>query len=193
MLKNNNGAVLRKLTMRSLKSGKMRNIFIIITVALSAALISGLAGFTLAMDKKENREFAVQPHVIYGDLSSEQVENLKSDENIEDIVRYKQGSSMEVENYEIRSVYFSDEGKIIESMRMNITEGRYPEKPNEAAVSKKYLKKLGIEPVIGAEFSVTWLDGTEETYTVAGLTELEAESQFFYNAFGGIRRKRFTA
>ncbi len=179
MLKNNNGAVLRKLTMRSLKSGKMRNIFIIITVALSAALISGLAGFTLAMDKKENREFAVQPHVIYGDLSSEQVENLKSDENIEDIVRYKQGSSMEVENYEIRSVYFSDEGKIIESMRMNITEGRYPEKPNEAAVSKKYLKKLGIEPVIGAEFSVTWLDGTEETYTVAGLTELEAESQFF--------------
>ena len=46
------------------------------------------------MDKKEDREFAVQPHVIYGDLSSEQVENLKSDENIEDIVRYKQGSSM---------------------------------------------------------------------------------------------------
>lgn len=179
MLKNNNGAVLRKLTMRSLKSGKMRNIFIIITVALSAALISGLAGFTLAMDKKEEREFAVQPHVIYGDLSSEQVEFLKNDENIEDIVRYKQGVSMEIENYEIRPVYFSDEGKIIESMRMNITEGRYPEKPNEAAVSKKYLKKLGIEPVIGAEFSVTWLDGTAETYTVAGLTELEAESQFF--------------
>lgn len=179
MLKNNNGAVLRKLTMRSLKSGKMRNIFIIITVALSAALISGLAGFTLAMDKKEEREFAVQPHVIYGDLSSEQVEFLKNDENIEDIVRYKQGGSMEVENYEIRTVYFSDEGKIIESMRMNITEGRYPEKPNEAAVSKKYLKKLGIEPVIGVEFSVTWLDGTAETYTVTGLTELEAESQFF--------------
>ncbi len=179
MLKNNNGAILRKLTMRSLRAGKMRNIFIIITVALSAALISGLTGFALAMDKKEDRELAVQPHVIYGDLSNEQVEALKNDGSMEDIVRYKQGGSMEAENYEIRPAYFSDEGKIIESMRLNITEGRYPEKPNEAAVSKEYLKKLGIGPVIGAEFSVTWVDGATETYTVTGLNDLESESRFF--------------
>ncbi len=179
MLKNNNGAILRKLTMRSLRAGRMRNIFIIITVALSAALISGLTGFALAMDKKEDRELAVQPHVIYGDLSNEQVEALKNDGSMEDIVRYKQGGSMEAENYEIRPAYFSDEGKIIESMRLNITEGRYPEKPNEAAVSKEYLKKLGIGPVIGAEFSVTWVDGATETYTVTGLNDLESESRFF--------------
>ncbi len=179
MLKNNNGAILRKLTMRSLRAGKMRNIFIIITVALSAALISGLTGFALAMDKKEDRELAVQPHVTYGDLSNEQVEALKNDGSMEDIVRYKQGGSMEAENYEIRPAYFSDEGKIIESMRLNITEGRYPEKPNEAAVSKEYLKKLGIGPVIGAEFSVTWVDGATETYTVTGLNDLESESRFF--------------
>ncbi len=179
MLKNNNGAILRKLTMRSLRAGRMRNIFIIITVALSAALISGLTGFALAMDKKEDRELAVQPHVIYGDLSNEQVEALKNDGSMEDIVRYKQGGSMEAENYEICPAYFSDEGKIIESMRLNITEGRYPEKPNEAAVSKEYLKKLGIGPVIGAEFSVTWVDGATETYTVTGLNDLESESRFF--------------
>ena len=52
MLKNNNGAILRKLTMRSLRAGKMRNIFIIITVALSAALISGLTEFRMEDDKK---------------------------------------------------------------------------------------------------------------------------------------------
>ncbi len=179
MLKNNNGAILRKLTMRSLRAGRMRNIFIIITVALSAALISGLTGFALAMDKKEDRELAVQPHVIYGDLSNEQVEALKNDGSMEDIVRYKQGGSMEAENYEIRPAYFSDEGKIIESMRLNITEGRYPEKLNEAAVSKEYLKKLGIGPVIGAKFSVTWVDGATETYTVTGLNDLESESRFF--------------
>ncbi|MDE5741656.1 MAG: FtsX-like permease family protein [Oscillospiraceae bacterium] len=179
MLKNNNGAILRKLTMRSLKSGKMRNIFIIITVALSAALISGLAGFALAMDKKEDRDLSVQPHVIYGDLSNNQVESIKNDERVEDIVRYKHGGSMEVENYEIRPSYFSDEGKIIASMRSDITEGSYPEKINEAVVSKEYMKKIGKEPVIGAEFSVTWLDGSTETYTVTGFNDLESESQFY--------------
>lgn len=179
MLKNNNGAILRKLTARSLRSEKMRNIFIIITVALSAALISGLAGFALAMDKKEEREFAVQPHVIYGDLSSKQVESIKKDERVEDIVRYKRGGSMEVGNYEIRPTYFSDEGKITESIRSNITEGSYPQKINEAVVSKEYMKKIGKEPVIDEEFSVTWLDGSTETYTVTGFNDLESESQFY--------------
>ncbi len=179
MLKNNNGTILRKLTARSLKLGKMRNIFIIITVALSAALISGLAGFALAMDKKEDREFAVQPHVIYSELSSAQVESIKGDEHVEDIVRYKQGSSMEVENYVIRPAYYSDEGKIMEYIRSNIAEGSYPEKINEAVVSKKYMEKLGKESVIGTEFSVTWLDGSTETYTVTGFIDLESDSSFY--------------
>lgn len=69
MLKNNNGAILRKLTIRSLRSGKMRNLFIIITVALAAALISGLAGFAIGMDKKEERELAVSPMSFIPDLT----------------------------------------------------------------------------------------------------------------------------
>lgn len=165
--------------MRSLKSGEMRNIFIIITVALSAALISGLAGFAVAMDKKENRELAVQPHVMYGELSNEQVEAIKNDERTEEVVRYKQGDSMEVGNYRICPSYFSGEGKIMRTMRSNITEGSYPEKINEAAVSKAYMKKIGAEPVIGEEFSVTWLDGSTETYIVTGLNNLESENQFY--------------
>lgn len=178
MLKNNNGAVLRKLTMRSLRSGKMRNIFIIITVALSAALISGLAGFSAAYDKAEERELATQPQVIYRDLTDEQTEGLKNDERTEDMVLYKNGNTLEVENYMVRPVYCAEDGKAIKYARSQITEGRYPEKQNEAAVSKTYLERIGQEPAIGAEFSVTWLDGSTEVYTVTGLIDAQSENSF---------------
>lgn len=178
MLKNNNGKILRKLTMRSLKSGKMRNIFIIITVALSATLISGLAGFSAAMDKKEELELAVEPHVIYSDLNNEQVQSLGNDDRIEDIILYKQGRTMEVGNYVIRAAWYSEDGKIISYVRSKITEGRYPEKINEAAVSKAYMKKNGAEPIIGAEISVTWLDGNTEKFTITGYTDIESENNF---------------
>lgn len=88
MLKNNNGAILRKLTLRSLKSGKMRNLFIMITVALSAALISGLAGFALGTDKKEERDLAVSPHVLYTGLDSGQAASLCKDEQVDEILSY---------------------------------------------------------------------------------------------------------
>ncbi len=86
MLKNNNGAILRKLTIRSLRSGKMRNLFIMITVALSAALISGLAGFAFGMDKKEERDLAVSPHVLYTGLDSGQAAALSKDGRVDEVI-----------------------------------------------------------------------------------------------------------
>lgn len=178
MLKNNNRAIILRLVLCSLKSGKMRNIFIIITVALSAALISGLAGFSAAYDKNEERELAVQPHVIYANLNSGQLAALENDARIEEIMPYKHGETMEVKNYEIRASYFSEAGEIMESVRSNITEGAYPEKINEAAVSRAYLERLGQEPVIGGEFSVVWLDGSAETYTITGFHNIDSASLF---------------
>lgn len=178
MLKNNNSGILFRLTMRSLKSGRMRNIFIIITVALSAALISGLAGFSAAMDKSEERELATLPQVVYGDLNNEQIQNLKNDERIEDMILYKSGRTMDIDNYMIRASYYSEDGEIIQYVRSMITEGRYPEEMNEAAVSKNYMEKIGKEPVIGTEISITWLNGNTEKYIVTGFTDSVSESAF---------------
>lgn len=178
MIRNNNGAITRKLAKRSLKFGKMRNLFIIITVALSAALISGLAGFTYAMDKIEERELEFMPHATYTDINDEQLENIASDSRINDFLRYKRSTVTEVDNYIIRAAYFSDEAKIITTPRLNLAEGRYPEKINEAAVPKKYMEAIGKEPVIGAEISVTWFDGETEQFIVTGYYDANSESFF---------------
>lgn len=171
MIKNNNAGIVRKIGFRSLKSGKMRNIFVVATVALSAALISGLAGFMLGIEKEEERQLDSMQHVFYMDVSDEQIEALRKDERTEDLVIDKQGKIFECDGYAIRAGYFPNEEHIIKTTVSEIIEGHYPEKINEIAVDKAYMECIGKEPVIGAEVEITWLDGMTESYVVTGYTD----------------------
>ncbi|MCM1125279.1 MAG: hypothetical protein NC429_02275, partial [Lachnospiraceae bacterium] len=76
MIRNNNSKIVRKIAFRSLKAGKMRDTFVIITVAMTAALISGLAGFSVGSEKEEERVLSAMQHVIYENITEEQIENL---------------------------------------------------------------------------------------------------------------------
>lgn len=181
VIRNNNGAVLGKLTMRSLKSGKMRNILIIITVALSAALISGLAGFSTGLQTEEERQLATMQHVIYMNVAPEQLTLLKEDGHTEDMLTYKQGQSYEVDNYLLSPQYFAQDSKIIAAP--TITKGRMPEKMNEVVVNKGYMERIGMEAETGAEISVTWLDGSTEFYTVSGYTDNHFSGNLFQIIF----------
>ena len=179
MIKNNNSQVLRKIALRSLKAGKMRNIFIIITVAITAALISGLAGFSAGYEKEEERQIDSMQHVIYMDVTEEQAEALRKDERTEEIMTYKQGRSFEADGYALRAVYVPKDTNIIKTFASQISEGRYPEKENEIVIDKAYMKCIGKEPAAGAEIAVTWLDGTTERYLVSGYTDSKATNQNF--------------
>ena len=171
MIKNNNSHILRKIAFRSLKAGKMRNIFIIITVAMSAALISGIAGFWAGHGKEEELTLASMQHVIYMNVTNEQISLLQNDERIEELTAYKQGRFFEKDGYSLCAGYFQKDVGRIKTPVSEISEGRYPEKKNEIVVDKSYMECIGKEPAIGAEISVTWLDGTAEDYIVSGYTD----------------------
>lgn len=171
MIKNNNRAILRKIAFRSLKAGKMRNIFIIITVAMTAALISGIAGFSAGIYEEEERQLDVMQHVIYMHVTDEQMEALRKDDRVEDIMAYKQGSPFETDGYALCAGYFQKDTKVIKTLASKISEGRYPEKMNEIVVDKAYMERIGKKPAIGAEVAVTWLDGNTENYIVSGYTD----------------------
>lgn len=183
MIKNNNSRVLRKIAFRSLKTGKMRNIFIIITVAMSAALISGIAGFSAGIEKEEERQLDGMQHVIYMNVSEEQMEALRNDGRSEDVMAYKQSGLFETDGYALCAGYFQKDTKNIKTLASEISEGRYPEKRNEVVVDKAYMECIGKKPVVGAELAVTWLDGNTENYIVSGYTELKRKDNIFMFLF----------
>ena len=171
MIKNNNSKIVRKIAFRSLKAGKMRNIFVIITIAMTATLISGLAGFSAGNEKEEERELSSMQHVIYADITDGQIESLQNDERIEEMVIYKRGSSFEADGYVLNAGYFQNNTGRIKTSVTEISEGHYPEKMDEIVVDKAYMEFIGKKAETGTDIAVTWLDGTTENYIVSGYTD----------------------
>lgn len=177
MIQNNNGRILRKLTLRGIRTGKSRNIFIIITVALSAALITGMALFSAAIERREELQMEQVQHVIYENVTPKQMEQMEKDERTECLVAYKQGKTMEVDNYMILPCYY--EQKKTQILMTEIVEGYYPQTIGEIAVDKSYMRQIGKEPVLGEKLEFTWLDGTTEEFIISGFTDTQNTSQIY--------------
>lgn len=179
MIKNNNSKIVRKIAFRSLKAGKLRNLFVIITIAMTAALISGLAGFSAGIEKEEERELSFMQHVVYANITDEQIESLQNDDRIEEMVIYKRGSSFEADGYVLNAGYFQNSAGRIKTPVTELSMGQYPEKMDEIVVDKAYMECIGKEAETGADITVTWLDGTTENYIVSGYTDYETTAKNF--------------
>lgn len=179
MIKNNNSKIVRKIAFRSLKAGKLRNLFVIITIAMTAALISGLAGFSAGIEKEEERELSFMQHVVYANITDEQIESLQNDDRIEEMVIYKRGSSFEADGYALNAGYFQNNTGRIKTPVTELSMGQYPEKMDEIVVDKAYMECIGKEAETGAGITVTWLDGTTENYIVSGYTDYETTAKNF--------------
>lgn len=170
MIKNNNKRIVSKLALRSIASNKMRNAFILLTIALSVTLLSGITFSNDFHAEETNQQLAVMQHVIYMNVNESQLAQLRCDEHVSDMLTYKQGKSIEEDNYLITPVYYAMDAAQIEYPV--ITAGSYPQSANEIAVDIAYMERIGKEPVLGTPLSFSWLDGTTETFIISGFTDL---------------------
>ena len=152
---------------QSLKTGRMRNIFVSITIVLAAALLTAILMFVQGQRTETARELSHAQQVGYYNLTDDQVQALASDERIAYQIRVKTGVLSDMDGFSVMPYYvneMSDEIRIGE-----LTEGTLPEKENEAAVQGAMLERMGIEPEVGSRVTLDFYDGNEETFTVSGI------------------------
>ena len=152
---------------QSLKTGRMRNIFVSITIVLAAALLTAILMFVQGQRTETARELSHAQQVGYYNLTDDQVQALASDERIAYQIRVKTGVLSDMDGFSVMPYYvneMSDEIRIGE-----LTEGTLPEKENEAAVQGAMLERMGIEPEVGSSVTLDFYDGNEETFTVSGI------------------------
>lgn len=167
--RNNNGKYIWNLAVSSIKNNRMRNIFIILTIVLSATLLSGMLSFITAFFTSQERAVEKMQHVIYKDLNLEQIDALNKNEDIEYLALNKFGKVISKDDYSFYPVYFPEKQGPIKQAA--IIEGTFPQELNEAAVFSGFLKALGKESRLGENFEITFLDGSTETFTVSGILE----------------------
>lgn len=180
---NDTSAMIRKLAGKSLRSAKMKTIFSLVAITLSVGLMTGIILFERGVQTAEQRSFQTRQHVLYEQVTEQQARNIETDPRVSDSVIYKQGSyTLEVDDYLLALSYSAQDAREMETIQ--IIEGAYPTGLYDVAVDKAYLSELGLQAELGQQITVDWLDGTQETYTVTGLTEIpDMDSSGFYTLY----------
>lgn len=176
-MKVSNGKCIRRLSIKSLKAAKQRNIIAVISIALTTVMFTSL--FTIIMsiahgyEQSNFRQVGGYAHGGFKYLTEEQFNELKDDELIKEysLRRFVGMPTEEPFNKDHVEVSYCNENAA-KWMYCTPEEGRLPaENTKEAATDTRVLSLLGVEPKIGTEFTVTFnVDGREttETFTLCG-------------------------
>ena len=179
-MKVSNRGCIRRLSLRALLASRTRNIVAVLAIALTAILFTSL--FTIALSINEGiqqnnfRQAGGWSHGTFKYLTEEQFEELKGDPLIDQWgLRRFLGMPTQVPfNKSHVEIGYSNANNAHWSY-CDPVEGRLPQEgTNEAATDTHVLELLGVEPEIGARFTVTFdVDGheTTQTFTLCGWWE----------------------
>lgn len=166
-----------QLSMKSMKAARTRNFIAIFAIALTAILFTSM--FTVALSINHSiqqanfRQVGGWAHGSFKYLTNEQFNEIKTNPLINQYgLRRIVGIAYSVPfNKSQVEIGYSDEMQA-HWMYCDPVEGRLPaEGTNEAATDTRVLELLGVEPVLGNEFTITFnVDGTEitETFVLSG-------------------------
>lgn len=175
-----NRKCIRNLSRKSLRASKNRNIMAVLAIALTALLFTAL--FTIGMSTNDAyqqanfRQVGDYSHGGFKYLTEEQYNELKDHSLIEQygMRRFLGMPTKYPFNKSHVEVSYCDENEA-HWMYCDPIEGRLPkEGTNEAATDLQVLSLLGVEPKLGAQFTITFsVDGKEttQTFTLCGWWE----------------------
>ena len=173
---------IRRLSWNTMRTSRTRNLIAILAIGLTAVLFTAL--FTIALSINHSiqeanfRQVGGYSHGGFKYLTQEQFDQLKEDALIKEYgLRRFVGMPNEVPfNKSHVEVGYSD-AKQAQWMYCVPTEGRLPQEgTNEAATDTRVLELLGVEPALGASFTMTFdVDGqpTTQTFTLCGWWEYD--------------------
>ncbi len=179
-MKVSNRKCVRRLSLRTLRANRTRNLIAVLAIALTTVLFTTL--FTIAMSINDGfqqsnfRQVGGFSHGGFKYLTEEQFETLREDPLIREwgLRRFLGMPYDEPFNKDHVEVGYSDANEA-HWMFCDPVEGRLPQEgTNEAATDTRVLELLGVEPELGAAFTMTFeVDGheTTQTFTLCGWWE----------------------
>lgn len=159
--------MIAQMSKQSLKSSRMRNIFVMITIVLASALLMAILMYAVGQREDNARQLSHAQEVGYYNLSDSQVEALKADERIAYQIQVKTGTPSEMDGLEVIPYYVSELSDKIQIGELE--SGTLPEKENDIAVQGAMLEKMGVAQSAGSEVTLNFYDGNTETFTVTGI------------------------
>lgn len=166
--KNNNGKTIYRIAKNNLMAKKMSSFFAGLSILLAITLVSTLSLFIVATQTAEKNTLEHIQHVMYMNVTNEQIQKMTSDSRIERCDPYKElEKTFQCQNIKFCLSYY---GNYAESQENYVSiEGKDPENYNEILVDKAFMQALGKEAVIGESIDLD-MDGETQTFVISGYT-----------------------
>ncbi len=180
-----NQKCVRRISFQNMKAARTRNIVAILAISLTAVLFTAI--FTIALsivygyEQSNFRQVGGYAHGDFKFLTKKQLEELCEDPLIREYgVRRFLGVPYEAPFHKSHVEISYADANYAKWSFLEPVEGRLPaEGTDEAATDTAVLALLGVEPEIGAKFTMTFnVDGvrTTETFTLCGFWEYDRVS-----------------
>lgn len=177
-MRNNNQKIVGRLSIRSLKNNKMRNIFAIAAIALTCMLFTALAamgmGISDAMQESTMREVGGRAHAGLKAATREQMEKVTADSRVKDYswnILLGIVENLNKRSYEIR---LAQSEKELENCFINLKEGSLPQNEDDILVDTYMLDELKLPYELGQKIPLEFTfhgKKIKKTFRVCGWYE----------------------
>ncbi|KPI49214.1 ABC transporter permease [Clostridioides difficile] len=162
MLENNNKEIIKKLSDRSFKANKTRNLVSVIAIALTTILFTSLftVGYSMleAFDSYKAMEYGTNSHVQLQDVNKRQIEIIKKDSSVDknSIGIMKNIGSLKNPEFSTQTVNLAvyDEKSLENAVNVEMIEGSLPKNNDEIVMPIEVLDMLKLPHKIGTEVKV---------------------------------------
>ena len=183
-MRNNNGASIRRLSGRSLKNNRMRNLFAILAIALTGILFTAVfsltGGFLQVVQEDTMREVGGRFHAGIKAATAKQYEKAASDPLVEKssyTILLGVADNIKKRQAEIR---FTPDESTLPDLFISLEEGHLPARKNEIIVDTYIFDELGLPCALGEKIPLRFSfmgEPVEDEFVVCGWYEGDAVSR----------------
>lgn len=167
--RNNNGSVIYRIAKNNLLAKKMSGFLSMLSIFSAITFVSTLSLFIVGTQTAEKNMLDQMQHVMYLNVTDEQIRRMASDDRMEECVPYKE-LEREFETQGVKYRFFYN-GAGAGSIRGSATaEGVEPKRYDEILVDRDFMRALGRDAVLG-ETIVLDTGGETQEFTVCGYTD----------------------
>lgn len=176
MLKNNNQAAVKRISARSLKNNRVRNMFAVLAIILTTFMFTTVFSIGFSLGKNLNtmmlREQGTKSTVYLDNPSEEQISQAKKCDHLNAAgIQIYTASAQSPQNPEsIVSLDYYDKTEFEKNFLPAVSDvnGSYPEAEDEIMLSKAALDALSIKKPVKNMNITLKIDGAEKTFRLSG-------------------------
>lgn len=174
---NNNRGIIYRIAKSNLMGNKLYSFFSLLSIILSITFVSVMILFLQGTQTVEKRMLDNMQHVMFRNVSEEQMEEIQADQRTEIMVPYKEsGETFQMKDIKYSFNYLASQKDKIKTYIP--VEGKEPEKYNEIIVDRKFMDHIGQECRIGEKILLNIQD-TQEEFVICGYTDKQYHTSIY--------------